>query len=283
MVSAVPSSPAAGWTAALASAFAAGRTAWPDVPLSAEAFADHVTRLNVASENLILHGADLYLACACTLGLPPAVKGFEQRLFPIVERHIMRQGLARGRGEDVLQMLRIWLVGERPPRIAKYAGRGQLVAWLTIVSTRRALRMALRHSSDRLVRDKVNPAGLPSPLVDPEASAIRRRHQAGFQQALDDSLGALSPRARAVLRLHYLEGRNIDAIAHVYGVHRATVARWLTAIQGTVLARIRDHLPLSKRPTTSEFRNLTEEVRADLYINMDRALRDEDQRGAIAE
>jgi hypothetical protein len=69
----------------------------------------------------------------------------------------------------------------------------------------------------------------------------------------------------------------------VYGVHRATVARWLTAIQGTVLARIRDHLPLSKRPTSSEFRHLTEDVRADLYINMDRALRDEGQRGSAAE
>jgi RNA polymerase sigma-70 factor, ECF subfamily len=283
MVPLISSSPAPGWTAALTSALAAGRAAWPDVALSAEAFADHVTRLKVTAENLLLHGADLYLACACTQGLSTAVKAFEQRLFPIVERHITRQGLARGRAEDVSQMLRIWLVGERPPRIAWYAGRGQLIGWLKIVSTRRALRMAVQHASDRLVSDKVSPTRLASPLIDPEASTIRRRHQAGFQQALEDSLNALSPRARAVLRLHYLDGRNIDAIADVYGVHRATVARWLTAIQGTVLARIRDHLPLRKRPTSSEFRNLTADVREDLYINMDRMLRDRDQRGSIAD
>jgi RNA polymerase sigma-70 factor, ECF subfamily len=283
MVLTVPSSPQPCWTAALASAFTAGRAAWPDVALSAEVFADHVARLRVGAQNLRLHGVDLYLACACTLGLPSAVKCFERRLFPTVERHITRQGLARGGGEDVLQLLRIWLIGERPPRIASYAGRGQLIGWLKIVSTRRALRIAVQHASDRLLSGKVTPTQLPSPLIDPEASAIRRRHQAGFQQALDDSLNALSPRARAVLRLHYLDGHNIDAIGRRYGVHRATVARWLTAIQGTVLARIRDHLPLSRRPTTSEFRNLTDDVRSGLFINMDRALRDEDQRGSMAE
>jgi RNA polymerase sigma-70 factor (ECF subfamily) len=282
MVISGPSCPAPD-RAAVASAFAAGGAVWPDVPLSADAFADHVTRLKVAAADLGLHGADLYLACACSLGLPAALKAFERQLFPIVERHIKRQGLARSGGEDVSQQLRIWLIGERPPRIASYAGRGQLIGWLKIVSTRRALRMAVQNAADLLVSDRVSPMRLPSPMIDPEASAVRRRHQIGYQQALDDSLNALSPRARAVLRLHYLEGHNIDAIGRVYGVHRATVARWLTAIQGTVLTRIRDHLPLSKRPTTSEFRHLTEDVRADLYINMDRALRGEAQRGSMAE
>jgi hypothetical protein len=95
MSTTAPSSHAPGGTAALARAFAAGRAEWPDVPLPAQAFADHVAALGVAAENLLLHGADLYLACACTLGLPTAVKTFEQRLFPTVERQIARRDWPR--------------------------------------------------------------------------------------------------------------------------------------------------------------------------------------------
>jgi RNA polymerase sigma-70 factor (ECF subfamily) len=46
---------------------------------------------------------------------------------------------------------------------------------------------------------------------------------------------ALAPRDRMVLRLYLLRGDNIDAIGKIYGVHRATVARWIVAAQRSIV------------------------------------------------
>jgi RNA polymerase sigma-70 factor (ECF subfamily) len=50
-----------------------------------------------------------------------------------------------------------------------------------------------------------------------------------FERALEEAFRELRARERAVLRLHFAEGMNIDAIGRVYGVHRATAARWIAS------------------------------------------------------
>ncbi|MFP2932660.1 transcriptional regulator, partial [Pyxidicoccus sp. 3LG] len=57
----------------LASLYAAGRQAWPEVPLAEEDFLRHLAeRLppgdDVAGALAAVHAADLYLACACARG-----------------------------------------------------------------------------------------------------------------------------------------------------------------------------------------------------------------------
>src|SRR5713101_7284652 len=68
---------------ALRALHAAGREAWPDVPLDAEAFAADVTNRVDAHRNLddavsTLHAADLFLACACSRGIASALAAFDR-------------------------------------------------------------------------------------------------------------------------------------------------------------------------------------------------------------
>ena len=41
-------------------------------------------------------------------------------------------------------------------------------------------------------------------------------------QALESSIASLSERDRAILKFHFVEGMNIEALGTIYGVHRAT-------------------------------------------------------------
>jgi RNA polymerase sigma-70 factor (ECF subfamily) len=45
-----------------------------------------------------------------------------------------------------------------------------------------------------------------------------------------------------VLRLLFLQGENIETIGRTYGVHRATVGRWIAAARAEVVAAVRAEL-----------------------------------------
>ena len=44
------------------------------------------------------------------------------------------------------------------------------------------------------------------------------------------------------MRLHYIDGVNIDGIGRIFQAHRATVARWLVRIRAEVLAQAKSIL-----------------------------------------
>jgi RNA polymerase sigma-70 factor (ECF subfamily) len=272
VISSTPPSVPSSMAAAMASALAAGRAEWPEASLPEHLFCAHVARLGVDVEGLLRHGADLYITCACAAGDGAAVRAFERRLLPAVDQHLRAKGLARGQRDDVAQMVRIWLLAGARPRVGSYAGRGSLMGWLKLVAARRALRLRLRGGADPLCFDDDLAARLVAETASPELCATRSRFRAEFQRALDASLTALSPRARALLRMHYIEGLNIDAIGAVYGVHRATVARWLAGIRAMMTARLRELVSGAQRPTSSAFRSLAAAVRDELHISVDRVL-----------
>jgi RNA polymerase sigma-70 factor, ECF subfamily len=60
--------------------------------------------------------------------------------------------------------------------------------------------------------------------------------------ALRDALASVSPRARTLLRLHYLDGLTVDDLGRMYGVHRATAARWVAAARETVFDETRQRI-----------------------------------------
>src|SRR5439155_18092365 len=104
--------------------------------------------------------------------------------------------------------------------------------------------------------------------TSPELAAVRHRHASAFQAALERSLDALAARDKTLLRMHFVDRLNIEAIGRIYRVHRATVARWLVAIQKAVLDNLRKELALDLRATTSEFRSMLAVVRADLELSL---------------
>ena len=70
--------------------------------------------------------------------------------------------------------------------------------------------------------------------LDPEQQLVRNKYGPLFETALRDAVGQLSSRDRNLLRLHYVSGISLDAVARMYHVHRATVVRWLAAIRDEI-------------------------------------------------
>lgn len=252
-----------------------GRAAWPGVHVSEEVFRAHVDRLGAGADDLSRYGADLYLACGCVQREPAALQALDRQVLPVVERQLRRAGILTDSGsDDLAQRLRIWLIGSQP-RLAAYSGRGSLVGWLKVVASRRALRLALRRRPEPLPLDEGTAVRLVAAGADPEQRATRNLFRDELQRALDGSVTALSPHARSILRLHYVRGLTLDAIAELHGVHRATVARWLAATRTTIMTQLRERLSRTVRPTSSVFQSLAASVRDELHLSLDRLLRDQ--------
>jgi RNA polymerase sigma-70 factor, ECF subfamily len=79
--------------------------------------------------------------------------------------------------------------------------------------------------------------------------------------------------AGALLRYNVLEGLNIEEIGKIYGVHRATVARWITAARESILGRTRDELERRFGITAVEIDSIVRLVQSRLDVSMERVLR----------
>ncbi|HUS66349.1 MAG TPA: sigma factor-like helix-turn-helix DNA-binding protein [Kofleriaceae bacterium] len=241
---AAPSAPELGEL--LADAIAAGRVTWPDVPLPDADFIRHIAACLPPDADPVaalaeLHAADLYLACACAQGEPRALAHFDEHFLAGIGRAWSGTHRFADFVDEVRQVLRVRLLvreGGAPPRIAGYAGRGPLGAWVRMAATRLAIN--LRQGIEAIARsdedDDDGAASLRAPGHDPELEYLKTRYAAELGEALRTTLAALSARTASVLRLHYQEGVTVDAIGTMYRVSGRTVQRWLAEARATILA-----------------------------------------------
>ncbi|MBL0218227.1 MAG: hypothetical protein IPQ07_30640 [Myxococcales bacterium] len=71
-------------------------------------------------------------------------------------------------------------------------------------------------------------------------------------EAFDRALATLTPRERNLLKQQYVYGATIDELGALYGVHRATAARWLAQIRDTLMHRTRGHIAEAMRLTGTD-------------------------------
>jgi RNA polymerase sigma-70 factor (ECF subfamily) len=231
----------------LADAIAAGRVTWPDVPLADADFIRHIAACLPPDADPVaalgeLHAADLYLACACARGEPRALAHFDEHFLAGIGRAWSGTHRFADFVDEVRQVLRVRLLvreGNAAPRIAGYAGRGPLGAWVRMAATRLAIN--LRQGTESVVRGEDeggddDAASLRAPGHDPELEYLKTRYAAELGEALRTTLAALSARTASVLRLHYQEGVTVDAIGTMYRVSGRTVQRWLAEARATILA-----------------------------------------------
>jgi len=264
---------------ALHAADAAGRVAWPDLPLDAEAFAAHVAdqvraRADVGAAIAALHATDLFLACACSLGIPAALAAFERVQLSRVAGLVRRIDGSPAFADDVAQAMReALLVPARGAarRIAEYSGRGALSSWVRVVAVRTALRLRAEQRGAGVPLDGELEARLPG-VVDPELDHLKLRYRRAYEEAVEAALAALPDRDALLLKLHYVDGLNIDRIGALYGMHRSTVARWRTAVRGRLLASVREQLRSRVPLTESEFDSVLALVRSQLAVSIRTAL-----------
>jgi len=259
---------------------AAGRAAWPSVPLDPAVFVRHLAERLPAAEDPapVLtpeRAADLYLACACAQGTPAALDAFERHVLPRVALALPRLGLSPTLAEEAQQALRVRLfVAEdgRPPRIAEYAGRGPLVRWVGVTLAHLALR--LREQAVRRDDEPLSGVTLAASGPDPELDYLKTRAAADFGAAFRTALGLLSRRERNVLRLRFVEGLGLHEIALLYRTHRATIVRWIGRSQKVLLRQTRRALAARLQLDRDEAESLLGFVRSRIDTSLPSVLGD---------
>jgi RNA polymerase sigma-70 factor, ECF subfamily len=207
----------------------------PGVDLDPIAFADYVAErvgLDAAGRPQLrsVHAGDLWIAFGCVIGDAQALTAFERRFVPEI-RSALRRSFEPTLAEDAELVLREKLMpvafGEETGRLATYAGRGALAAWLRAAAVRAAIDMMRARREVPSGAVVLGDAG----ALDPLLASLKQRYRDEFRTAFNDAADRLSERDRTLLRYRFVDNLSIDEIGGLYRVHRATVARWIAAIR----------------------------------------------------
>jgi len=212
---------------------------------------------------------DLYLTYACLSGSRAAA----ERLGQFVAQTSVGSRKVRvpeTTAEDARQIVFERLVGTpaTPPKIGSYDGRGPLGAWLRVVVAREALylhRQRTESNTDAWVDELLEIAG---PQEDPELALMKRELREECRAALERAARSLSAKERALLRQHAVLGMTVDALGAIYGVHRATVARWITAAKDSLLERFYSQIKASTGLGRAEVEVLRSLVQSRLDVSV---------------
>lgn len=252
---------------------AEARRALPAITLGDEDLEAHVVRWSEAAESGDVEIADLVLARACAAGEATALAYFDATYGGDMVGALSTFRADRDFIDEVLQAVREKLFVGGSPKILDYAGRGSLRAWLRAVVVRAALNSRRRRvtdpgpsATDDALLEVAAPAG------DPELAEIVAKYGDAYKRAVHEALADLPPEDRNVLRLSLLEGLGIDAIARIYAVHRATVARWVGRAREAVVEGARRRLGDSTRLDAAEVASIARACRTTLDLSLVRAL-----------
>jgi RNA polymerase sigma-70 factor, ECF subfamily len=251
---------------ALRALHARGRAAWPGIELDIAAFVTHAASCLKEGPLDDARAEDLYLAVACAAGVEQAIAALDKHhlchLFPLLIRH----GNDSGAAADIVQAVRVrFLVGEAgsAPRIAEYDGRSSLLAWLRVAAMRISI-SAHRKQGREILAGEVDIAG---GVQGPDVELLKQRLGVEFESAFRSAFEALTPRERNLLRHQVIDQLGIDRIGAIYGVHRATAARWVAQARETLIEGVRRALREKLRVNSSELDSLLHVARSDLRLS----------------
>jgi RNA polymerase sigma-70 factor (ECF subfamily) len=234
-----------------------------------------------------LHVPDLYLATACVLRLPRAQEILATHYLSGVPEQVARLGAAAAPlGDDVRRELEDSLLFGRegiheeggvpvgaPPRIAQYAGRGTLEAFVARAARNLALTMLRPRARDHVVPLEESESRGDLPRATPPA-LTSARHDEALRGAVRVALAALDRRQRTIVRLHLVEGVTLTQIARMLRVHQSTVSRAFDAALHALYANIRNDLELRFRLNESEMQSIVRDARSRIDLSLSRLLRD---------
>jgi RNA polymerase sigma-70 factor (ECF subfamily) len=243
-----------------------GRQSQPEIDLAANLFEAHVHRLALSETSLELHGKDLYLVFAVLEGDPRALAAFDNDYLRPACAGATRIDRDAGFLDNVARQLRHRLIAAPEPALRGYAGAAKLIQWLQVAALRTALE--LKRSQQQLAPAGELPIDRLLAGAGVQLNAIKGLQLADFQRALEESFRRLPTRQRTLLRLHFVDGLNLDAMATIYGVHRATVARWLVSVRRMLFAHAKELLgatyPFEGRDLRTLYRLLEDELQVTL-------------------
>lgn len=270
----------AGLDEELATMAAAAVEARGSLGVTSEALVAHVARVAGAKTEPAslgtLRAGDLYLACACAAGHDRALQLFEDEYGRDIDLAIARSGNVNLGKDEFRQLLRDKLFvprGDKPPKIADYAGRGDLRSWVRVTALRMIVDIVRSNNAGREISVESEMLGaMPSPNEDPELDYIQRVYKSEFKDALQSAFGSLTPRERNLLRHQVIHGLNIDQVGAIYRVHRTTAFRWIEKARKSLLRETRSALMSRLRVGTVEFHSIMRVVQGDLDVSVRRLL-----------
>lgn len=247
---------------------------WPGVTLDREALLE-AFRAKLAGDDPPVPSVDglaeLYLALACAAGNPAAIAAFDRHYLDVVPQALASMKLPAATVDDVRSIVRDKLLlpdGDTPPRVIEYAGRGRLRGLVQVSATRAAI--------DR-IRHEEREAELPADTAlaapgDVELSLIKAQYREAFVAGFTASVAKLERRDRNILRLHLLGGVTLEQLAQMYGVHRATMVRWLAAAREVLFDGTREHVAATLAAPDEELDQMFDLVRSRVELSVERLL-----------
>jgi RNA polymerase sigma-70 factor, ECF subfamily len=268
--------PIVGEDSVLRQAWQGGRERWPEVRLSLEDFVAHVTALRSEGDapnpgDLSLHGDDMFLVAACVAGDIRALSVFECSFMAELPKVVSAIDPAPAFGAEVAQLLRERLLCPPLERLRHYSATGSLAGWLRVAAKRLAVDLKRREGVSLRQTGELATV-VANASHGPEWELVRRRFRKPLEAALCAALDALPARERMVLRLYLLRGENIDAIGKIYGVHRATVARWIVAAQRSIITAVTTRLQDQFGFSAGECHSLARDLKSSLEFTLERLL-----------
>lgn len=261
--------------AALVALHAEAASAWPGVTVTATELVEELGRklATDGDEPPPLTGAavgELYLAIACVRGDNAAIAAFDRDFLGVVPQALASMKLPAATVEDVRSAVRDKLLladGDRRPRILHYAGRGRLRGLVQVTATRIAIdRIRLEEREAELpARDFAAP-------TDVALSLIKAQYRDAFRDGFARAVETASRRDRNLLRLHFLGGVTLEQLAQMYGVHRATVVRWLAAAREAVFGATREHVAKHLGAPDHELDEMFDLVKSRVELSVERLL-----------
>lgn len=255
----------------------AAARAWPalavDRAVLARLIAERVApdRLDAAEPAAI----ELALARACALGDAAALAALEREYLAGIPAGLGHMKLPAAVVDDVVQLTRTrLLVAEAgaTPRILDYAGQGKLRGLVQVV----AARAALDHvRGQRRVADDDGLADLAAVADDPELQYLKAHYRDAWKAAFTAAAAELDARDRNLLRLHHLSGVTLEQLASIYGVHRATVVRWLGDVRRRLLSGTRTRLGAALAVSSEELDSILALIGSRLEASVGRLLADD--------
>jgi RNA polymerase sigma-70 factor (ECF subfamily) len=241
----------------LADRLAEARALWPGLNIADAAVVPAIAARLPATPAIgdidALCTSDLFLACACSRSDPAALAAFGVRYEGEIRTVCAR--FADSDADEIIQRVRQKLFVDSPPAILSYSGRGSLAAWLRAIAVR-----LLINAGKRERRERPAAADFFDALVASDDGAelgyLKRTMGAELRVALLAALDALTNRERSLLRYAYCDQKNVDEIAAIFGVHRATAARWVVAAREHLVEHTHERLVERLGASHSEVRSI---------------------------
>jgi RNA polymerase sigma-70 factor (ECF subfamily) len=236
--------------ALLIQSYADARKAWPQVALPVESYVAHVAGrvprdrpgAPVAKVLGAMALSDLYLACACTSGVPGAHAALEAAYFasmPGLLRKQFREAPA-ATVEDACQLVRQKLLLATPdagPHLLTYAGEGGLLAWIRVIAVRQLIKLLPASGASPDLEQKVAPE--PSTEKDGEKGHIRQELHDRLRQVICEAAAVvLTERDRTLLDDYYRKQMSQKELAEKNHTSQAGISRRLALLRETLREEI---------------------------------------------